>query len=174
MQWVDLLHDCFSFRKLVVCVISTQDALVSGRVYIYIYGCVLWGCQTNETVWWVLWQYDVSCCWWIGKDYLMYLFQWVRFKQFGDHLLTYHRQIGLLHFAVKGIPLSINYNGLVLAWHTFTECINRYYISIHQGSMWLIIVSLLSLIINIISKNWILHNDTVSVLSRIPQSQEAV
>ena len=50
------------------------------------------------TVWWVLWQYDISCCWWIGTAFWLYYLQWVRFKQFSARVLTCPRPIWPLHF----------------------------------------------------------------------------
>ena len=69
-------------------------------------------------------------------SFLMYYPQWVRFKQFSDHVLTYPRQIWLVHFAGKGIQMFINDNGLILFWYPFTGLLLAQWTRIDQWSMW--------------------------------------
>ena len=82
----------------------------------------------------------ISCCWSNGTAIWMCCHPWVRFKQFSDHVLTYPRQIWLLHFAGKGIKMFINDNGLVLAWYLFIGHLAARWTWIRQWSMWLIVI----------------------------------
>ena len=103
--------------------------------------CV-WLCSDNVkhviTVWWVLWQYDISCCWWIGTDFWLYYFQWVRFKQF----MCSHAQCIYDCYILQVRVFKCLYMIMTWFWlgiHSLV-CLAAQGTWIDQWSMWLIVI----------------------------------
>ena len=121
------------------------------------------------TVWWVLWQYDISCCWWIGTvcDCTMAN----EFVSNSSVTVCSHAPdiYDRYNLSGKSIQMSIHGNDLVLTWHPFTGFLTAQSTWIHQWSMCLIIIIICKDVsmmrMSVWFGNCIVHKD--KILSRI-------